>query len=93
MLAQPSRYRDTDPVQISAISEIHLDSTFDNTAVGIQGYNINRKYRNVLLNIFRAVEALQRKRGGPYSSVNFIIIQIVKHKKKLYFLDKTVLNI
>ena len=36
----------TDDIHILTISETHLDNTFDDTVIAIQGYNIYRKYRN-----------------------------------------------
>ncbi|CDQ86214.1 unnamed protein product [Oncorhynchus mykiss] len=36
----------TDDIHILTISETHLDNTFDDTVVAIQGYNIYRKDRN-----------------------------------------------
>ena len=36
----------TGDVHILAISETHLDNTFDDTVVAIHGYDIYRKYRN-----------------------------------------------
>ena len=36
----------TDDIHIWTISETHLDNTFDDTVVAIQGYNIYRKDRN-----------------------------------------------
>ena len=36
----------TDYIHILSNSETHLDNTFDDTVVAIQGYNIDRKYRS-----------------------------------------------
>ena len=36
----------SDNIHILAISETHLDNSFDDTAVSIQGYNICRRDRN-----------------------------------------------
>ena len=36
----------SDNIHILAISETHLDNSFDDTAVAIQGYNIYRRDRN-----------------------------------------------
>jgi hypothetical protein len=38
--------RTSDNIHILAISETHLDNSFDDTPVAIQGYNIYRRYRN-----------------------------------------------
>ena len=37
----------TDDIHILTIYETHLDNTFDDTVVAIQGYNIYRQDRNV----------------------------------------------
>ena len=36
----------SDNIHILAISETHLDNSFDDTSVAIQGYNIYRRDRN-----------------------------------------------
>ena len=36
----------TNNIHVLTISETHLDNTFDDTVVAIQGYNIYRKDRN-----------------------------------------------